>query len=166
MPHALDGVKVIEIAAFGPAMKSSQSLGDLGADVLVVEPPANRAMGEAWSTGDRFRPEMNRNKRGIGLDLRMPEGRKVLHELVKGADVLIEANRPGVAKRLGYDYETLEAINPRIIMCSVTGYGQDGPYRQAPGHGLVWEATAGWLQMQGQGWGNMGGDYTGKPWVN
>ena len=51
-------------------------------------------------------------------------------------------------------------------MCSVTGYGQEGPYRRHPGHGLVWEATAGWLQMQGQGWGNMGGDYTGKPWVN
>jgi len=166
MQHPLDGVKVIEIAAFGPAMKSSQSLGDLGADVIVVEPPANRALGPEWSAGDRFRPEMNRNKRGIGLDLRQPEGQKVLHELVKNADVLIEANRPGVAKRLGYDYPTLEAINPRIIMCSVTGYGQEGPYRSIPGHGLVWEATAGWLLMHGQGWGNMGGDYTGRPWVN
>ena len=166
MPHALDGVKVIEMATYAPANMAAQWLGDLGADVLVVEPPFNRALGDAWSTGDRFRPETNRNKRGISLDLRQPEAREILHKLVADADILIEANRPGVAKRLGYDYETLEQINPRIIVCSLTGYGQDGPYRMLPGHGLVWEATGGWLLMQSQGLGNMGGDYTGTPWVN
>jgi crotonobetainyl-CoA:carnitine CoA-transferase CaiB-like acyl-CoA transferase len=138
----------------------------IGADIIVVEPPSNRALGPEWDKSDRIRHLENRNKRGIGLNLREPEGQAVLHKLAKDADVLIEANRPGVAKRLGYDYETLSKINPRIIVLSSTGYGQEGPMKMLPGHGNVWEATGGWLLSQGLGLGNMAGDFTGKPWLN
>ncbi len=166
MASALDGIKVVEMGPYAPANMAGQNLGDLGADVIVVEPPANRALGDEWSKGDRFRPENNRNKRMIGLDLKQEEARAILHKLVKDADVLIEANRPGIAKKLGFDYETLSAINPRLIVASLTGYGQKGPYAQIPGHGMVWEATGGWLRMQGMGLGNSGGDYTGTPMVH
>ncbi|MFH1140163.1 MAG: CaiB/BaiF CoA-transferase family protein [Chloroflexota bacterium] len=166
MTLALEGLKVIEMGTFGPANVATGWLGDMGADVIMVESPANRAMRAAYREGGRDRAMHSRNKRSIVLDLRQQEARDVIHQLAKTADVLVEANRPGIAKRLGFDYETLSAINPRIIVCSVTGYGQSGPYAQIPGHGPVWEATAGWLQMHGQGYGNMGGDYTGCPWMN
>ncbi len=166
MTLALEGLKVIEMAAHGPVGYASGWLADMGADVVMVEPPVNESMPIPWRPGGRTRAVHCRNKRSIVLDLKKQEARDVLHQLAKTTDVLIEANRPGIAKRLGFDYETLSAINPRIIVCSVTGYGQNGPYKQIPGHGLVWEATGGWLQMHGQGYGNMGGDYTGRPWLN
>ena len=166
MPHALEGIKVIEMSAVGPVVVASQHLGDLGADVIVVEPPYNRSSGSEWSKGDRFKPENNRNKRMIGLDLKQEEARAILHQLAKNADVFMEANRPGIAKKLGFDYDTLSAINPRLIVVSMTGYGQKGPMAHLPGHGNVWSATGGWLQAQGTNWSNMGGDYTGKPWIN
>ncbi|MDO8751622.1 MAG: CaiB/BaiF CoA-transferase family protein [Dehalococcoidia bacterium] len=166
MTLALEGIKVIEMGTFGPAGFASGWLGDMGADVIMVESPSNRAMSTDWREGGRTRAVHCRNKRSIVLDLKTGEARTILHQLAKTTDVLIEANRPGIAKRLGFDYETLSAINPRIIVCSVTGYGQSGPYAQIPGHGLVWEATAGWLRMHGQGYGNTGGDYTGRPWLN
>ncbi|MDO8751841.1 MAG: CaiB/BaiF CoA-transferase family protein [Dehalococcoidia bacterium] len=166
MAFALDGVKIVEMGPFAPANMAGQNLGDLGADVIVVEPPSNRALGPEWDKSDRFRPETNRNKRMIGLDLKQEEARAILHKLVKNADVLIEANRPGIAKRLGFDYETLSAINPRLIVASLTGYGQKGPMSHMPGHGLAWEGTGGWLMTQGQGIGNIGGDYAGEPWIN
>ncbi|MSQ22904.1 MAG: CoA transferase [Dehalococcoidia bacterium] len=163
---ALEGLKIIEMGTFGPATMAAGWLGDMGADIIMVEAPLNQAMDAAYKEGGRTRAVRSRNKRSIVLDLRQQAARDVLHQLVKTADILIEANRPGIAKRLGFDYETLSAINPRIIVCSSTGYGQSGPYAQIPGHGLVWEATGGWLKMQGQGYGNMGGDYTGRPWLN
>ena len=166
MPGPLDGVKVIEIAAFAPANMAAGWLADLGAEIVVIEPPANRALGPEWDKSDRIRHDTNRNKRGIGLNLRDAEGQAVLHKMAKDADILIEANRPGVAKRLGYDYETLSKINPRIIVLSSTGYGQEGPLSHLPGHGMVWEAAGGWLLAQGLGLGNTGGEYTGKPFVN
>ena len=166
MTLALEGIKVIEMGTYGPAGYAAGWLADMGADVVMVESPANSAMGPHWRPGGRARAEHCRNKRSIVLDLKSEEARDILHQMAKTADVLIEANRPGIAKRLGFDYETLSAINPRLIVCSVTGYGQTGPYKNLPGHGLVWEATGGWLQMQGQGYGNMGGDYTGRPWLN
>ncbi len=166
MPLALEGIKIIEMGVYGPANTTGQYLADLGAEVVVVEPPSNRALGAEWSASDRFRPETNRNKRMIALDLRKPEGKEVLHRLVKSSDVLIEANRPGVAKRSGYDYETLSAINPKIIVASLTGFGQTGPHSLLPGHVVVFEAMGGWLQTHGQGLGNSGGDFTGKPWVD
>ncbi|MFA7248304.1 MAG: CaiB/BaiF CoA-transferase family protein [Dehalococcoidia bacterium] len=166
MAHPLDGVKIIEIATYAPANMAAGWLADLGADIIVVEPPSNRALGPEWDKSDRLRHVENRNKRGIGLNLREPEGQAILHRMVQDADILIEANRPGVAKRLGFDYETLSKINPRIIVCSSTGYGQQGPMSHLPGHGRVWEATGGWLLTQGTGLGNMGGDYTGVPYMN
>jgi len=165
MPLALEGVKVIEMGIFGPGTITSQWLGDLGAQVDMVEAPTG-PQSAAWREGGSARAENARNKRSVVLNLKSEEARKVLHQMAKSADVFIEANRPGVAKRLGFDYETLSAINPRLIYCSITGYGQEGPYKMMPGHGNAWEGTGGWHGMEGQGLGNMGGDYTGKPWLN
>ncbi len=166
MVTALEGLKVIEMGTYGPAAYTSGWLGDMGADVVMVEAPNSKVLPVYWREGGATRAVHSRNKRSLVLNLRMEEAQAVLHKLAKESDVLIEANRPGVAKRLGFDYATLEAINPRLIVCSSTGYGQEGPYKMLPGHGLVWEATGGWLLMHGQGYGNMGGDYTGRPWVN
>ena len=165
MPLALEGIKVIEMGTVGPANIAAQWIGDLGADVIVVEAPVNRAQGPVPESA-RIKPETNRNKRGIVLNLKMEEARSILHQLVRKVDILIEANRPGVAKGLGFDYETLQSINPRLIHCSVTGYGQSGPYAQIPGHGPVWASTGGWFLIQGQGLGNMGDDYASRPWTN
>lgn len=168
MPMALEGVKVIEMGTFGPANLTACHLGDMGADVVMVESPVNRNMppGSGYAEGGHTRAIFSRNKKSIVLDLRKNEARDILHKLAKGTDVFIEANRPGVAKRLGFDYQTLSAINPRIICASLTGYGQTGPYKDLPGHGNVWEGIGGWLRTQGQNWGNMGGDYTGRPYIN
>lgn len=167
MVLALEGIKIIEMGPFVSANIASQYLGDLGADVIVVEPPdVSRALGSDWSKSDRFRPEINRNKRMIGLDLKQDEARAILHQLARRADVLIECYRPGIAKRLGFDYDTLSAINPRLIVASMSGYGQKGPYSHQSFHSGAVEATGGWLLTQPMlVGGNMGGDYTGKPFV-
>ena len=165
MPLALEGIRVIEMGIFGPGNITSQWLGDLGAQVDMVEAPGG-ANNASWREGGSAREENGRNKRSIVLNLKSGEAQAVLHKMVSTVDVFIEANRPGISKRLGFDYPTLSAINPRLVYCSVTGYGQDGPYKMMPGHGNAWEGTGGWHMMQGQGLGNMGGDYTGKPWLN
>lgn len=165
MPLALEGVKVIEMGIFGPGTITAQWLGDLGAQVDMVEQPGG-PKSAGWQEGGAAREENGRNKRSIVLNLKSPDAQKVLQRMASTADVLIEANRPGVSKRLGFDYQTISAINPRLIYCSVTGYGQTGPYKMMPGHGNAWEGSGGWHMTQGQGLGNMGGDYAGKPWLN
>jgi crotonobetainyl-CoA:carnitine CoA-transferase CaiB-like acyl-CoA transferase len=125
---ALDGLRVIELTQVMAGPFCGQVLADMGADVVKVEPPlvgdqTRRSMGEA-----AFRA-VNRNKRSIALDLKRTEDVAVLHRLVETADVLMENYRPGVAARLGADYETLRAINPRLIYASISGFGQTGPYR-------------------------------------
>ncbi|MDO8750810.1 MAG: CaiB/BaiF CoA-transferase family protein [Dehalococcoidia bacterium] len=165
MPLALEGIKVIEMGIFGPGTITAQWLGDLGAQVIMVEAPAG-PQSAGWREGGAARAENARNKHSIVLNLKSADAQAVLHKLVKASDVFIEANRPGVSKRLGFDYEKLSSLNPRLIYCSVTGYGQNGPYKMMPGHGNAWEGTGGWHGMQGQGLGNMGGEYTGKPWLN
>ncbi|MEK7777364.1 MAG: CaiB/BaiF CoA-transferase family protein [Chloroflexota bacterium] len=166
MAFALEGVKVIEMGPYNSANMAAQYLGDLGADVIVVEPPdVSRALGSEWSKSDRFKPQVNRNKRMIGLDLKQEEARAILHQLAKNADVLIESFRPGIAKKLGFDYDTLSAINPRLIVASMSGYGQKGPYAHMSFHTGAVEATGGWSLTHGNSLGNMGGDYIGKPFV-
>jgi alpha-methylacyl-CoA racemase len=113
-------------------------LGDLGADVIRVDRPGTDA---------RMLEMLGRNKRSIVLDLKRPEARRVLHRLCAAADVLLEGFRPGVTARLGADYETLARINPRLVYCSLTGYGQTGPLAQEAGHDIDYIAVAG---VQGQ----------------
>lgn len=145
----LEGVRVLDFSALLPGPFAAAILGDLGADVLKVEPPA----------GDHARvilPMMfraaNRNKRSLVLDLKQPGSAAVVERLARWADIVIETSRPGVAARIGIGFEKLSAINPKLIYCSLSGYGQNGPWRERPGHDLNYLAAAGGLAFAGQ-WG-------------
>jgi len=153
-PPALAGLKVLDLTRLLPGAFCSLMLADLGADVLKVEqpeggdynrsfPPLNRAESGSFLL-------LNRNKKSITLNLKAEEGRAILLKLVKEADVLLEGFRPGVMDRLGLGYETLAKINPRLVYCAISGYGQDGPSRLKPGHDLNYLAEAGALQLFGK----------------
>ncbi len=151
----LSGYRVLDcsIAMAGPF--AAQRLGDLGADVVKVEPTGGewqrfRAAGGA--TGNRVNVSflsLNRNKRSLAIDLKSEDGKAVLLELVKTADVFVQNYRPGVAKRLGVDYEKLSAINPRLIYVSISGYGESGPYVSLPGQDLLLQAMSGAMLSSG-----------------
>ncbi|MFP4520031.1 MAG: CaiB/BaiF CoA transferase family protein [Oceanicaulis sp.] len=149
----LTGLKVIDLSAFLPGPHLTMMMADHGADVVMVE-PANgtgeptRAIG--WKHPDGvsvwFR-NIARGKRSLTLNLKDEDGRKLLHRLVETADVVVEAFRPGVAKRLAADYETLSAINPGLVYCSISAFGQDGAYAQKPAHDLTVQALAGLVDL-------------------
>src|SRR5687767_14188914 len=119
---ALDGIRVLDQTQVMAGPFCSMLLADMGADVIKIEPPG----------GDPTRRErssflaVNRNKRALTLDLEQPAGVELLKRLVETAEILVESDQPGVAKRLGVDYETLSAVNPRLIYCSISGFGQTG----------------------------------------
>jgi crotonobetainyl-CoA:carnitine CoA-transferase CaiB-like acyl-CoA transferase len=117
-------------------------LGDLGAEIIKVERPDG---GDPARFLPGFFRSINRNKKSLTLDLKRPEAGDILRRLVERSDVLTEGFRPGVAGRVGMDYETLRKINPRLVYCSISGYGQEGPYRDLPGHDLNYMAMAGML---------------------
>jgi crotonobetainyl-CoA:carnitine CoA-transferase CaiB-like acyl-CoA transferase len=128
-------------------------LGDLGADIIKVGPPAGaEARQTVRGEGRReiAHQAVNRNKKSILLNLKPEAGQKIFQQLAEGADVIVEGFRPGVTKRLGIDYETISKINPRIVYCSVTGYGQDGPYCDLPGHDINYISFAGALNLIGE----------------
>lgn len=131
----LQGINVIDLSRLAPGPYATMLLADLGADVTVVL--GGRAGIPALA--------LRRGKREIVLDLKSEAGRAALHELVKTADVVVEGFRPGAAARAGAGYEELAAINPGLIYCSVTGYGQSGPLAQAPGHDINYLAIGGLL---------------------
>lgn len=152
----LTGYRVLDcsIAMAGPF--AAQRLGDLGADVVKVEPTGGewqrfRAAGGA--AGNQINTSflsLNRNKRSLAIDLKAKDGKAVLIELVKSADVFLQNYRPGVAKRLGVDYEALRAINPKLIYVSISGYGEDGPYTKLPGQDLLLQAMSGAMLSAGR----------------
>jgi crotonobetainyl-CoA:carnitine CoA-transferase CaiB-like acyl-CoA transferase len=150
---ALDGIRVIDQTQVMAGPSCSMLLADMGADVIKVEPPA----GEASRTqGHQLAPgvsaafvAINRNKRGMTLDLKQPDGVAVLKKLVGTADILVENYRPGVAKRLGVDYETLKPLNPRLIYCSISGFGQTGPYASRGGYDLIAQGMSGIMSVTG-----------------
>jgi crotonobetainyl-CoA:carnitine CoA-transferase CaiB-like acyl-CoA transferase len=139
----LDGVKILDLARLGPGPHASQILGDFGADIIKVEPPSRG--GEELTMPDVLR----RNTRSIRLNLKKPEGREVFEKLVKEVDVVVEGFRPGVAKKLGMDYESLVKIKSDIIAVSLSGLGQEGPYSQVPAHDLNYQSLAGVPHMTG-----------------
>jgi alpha-methylacyl-CoA racemase len=150
----LTGIRVLDLTRLLPGAYCTLLLADMGADVIKVEEPG---------AGDYMRwtppivagqsalfSAINRNKRSVTLNLKSELGRDLLLRLVDGADVLVEGNRPGVMARLGLGWDALHARNPRLVMCSITGYGQDGPFASRAGHDLNYMATAGALGLNGE----------------
>jgi alpha-methylacyl-CoA racemase len=140
----LRGVKVVEIAGIGPGPHACMVLADLGADVIRVERPG----GQLLSGGATM--VLNRGRPSVALDLKQPEAAAVVLELVRGADVLVEGMRPGVAERLGIGPEQCHTVNPRLVYGRMTGWGQDGPLAPAAGHDINYISVAGALFGMGQ----------------
>lgn len=153
----LAGVRVLDLSRQLPGPLATQILADYGADVIKVEDTRG---------GDDFRStqpsvngvaarhlQLNRNKRGLALDLKAPEGRKIFHELAAQSQVVFEQFRPGVVKRLGIDYEAVRAINPRIVYCSLSGFGQEGPHKNMVAHDPNYLALSGALSLMGKSGG-------------
>ena len=145
----LAGIRVLDLTRLLPGPMATLHLADMGADVIKIEDTEagdySRSMGRVRGVppmSDFFRL-VNRNKRAIRLDLKQAQGREVLLRLAKGADVLVEGFRPGVMAKLGAGYEALAAVNPRLVYCSITGYGQDGPYADRAGHDVNYIGYAG-----------------------
>ncbi|HEY78394.1 MAG TPA: CoA transferase [Dehalococcoidia bacterium] len=150
----LDGIKVLDVARGYPGSYTTMFLGDFGAEVIRVEPPVASLLplpGIDSSSAEysAFNP-LNRNKKSIVLNLKNDDGLKVFYKLVEKADVLVEGFRPGVMKRLRADYPTLKELNPKLIYCSLTGFGHDGPYASWPSHDSNYIALAGALSLIGQ----------------
>lgn len=157
---ALEGNNIVDLTRAGPGSFCTWLLGDLGAGVIKVEAPPTVGARQAGflarsvdtKEGKRLAEfdVLDRNKKSLGLNLRSSEGRKIFYQLAQRADVIVEGFRPGVAKRLGIDYGRISKINPRIIYCSITGYGQDGPYSRLPGHDINYISIAGVLNLIGE----------------
>lgn len=138
------------MAWLGPGPFCSFMLGDLGADVIhIYEAHPERRGGPVLMLFDSTRPGL-RNCRTMGLDLKSEDGKKVFMNLVKTADVVMEGFRPGVVKRLGVDYDVVKEVNPRIVYASLSGYGQDGPYRDMVGHDINYISLSGLLGLTGK----------------
>jgi crotonobetainyl-CoA:carnitine CoA-transferase CaiB-like acyl-CoA transferase len=149
----LTGIRVVDLSRYAPGPYCTMLLGDLGAEVILVEEPPNvgRRVDREIGGNDRYKAflPMGRNKRSVALDLKNERMREAFFRLVDGADVVVEGFRPGVARRLGVDWEAVHKRNPRTIYCSVSGYGQTGPYADMPGHDLNYISLAGTLGMIG-----------------
>jgi crotonobetainyl-CoA:carnitine CoA-transferase CaiB-like acyl-CoA transferase len=138
----LEGIRILESAHQYPGPYCSLLLADLGAEVIKIERPG---MGDLSRQSTHFFKSINGNKKSLTLDLKLPAARTILYRLVEHSDVFMDGFRPGAAGRIGIDYPTLRKINPRLIYCSISGYGQEGPYRDLPGHDLNYQAMAGML---------------------
>src|ERR1022692_2768740 len=162
MTAPLDGIKVLDLTKLAPGPFCTMILADLGAEVIKIEepgPPTGRRAQQAGAAGTRgpvnsFSSSpynaLGRNKKSIGINLKSGAGKEIYFRLAQRADVIVEEYRPGVAKRLGIDYEQLSSRNPRLIYCAITGFGQTGPYRDLVGHDINYIATAGVLSLFGR----------------
>lgn len=151
LPTALEGTVVIEVSGHVAGPYAGSLLGDIGCEVIKVELPGegdtHRGRNPKYEGyGPSFRA-LNRNKKSITLDLKNREGKKILLRLLEKADILLENFRPETRKRLGLDYEELKQLNPRLIHCSISGYGQSGPYRDRPGFDTIGQALSGMLSL-------------------
>lgn len=157
MVMALDGIKILDLSRLAPGPYCSMLLADFGAEVTLVEavPGASAKLGAGPRNTENAQRAaaynaLGRGKKSIALNLKEPAARDIFYEMVKGADVVMEGFRPGVVKRLGVDYDTLATINPRIICCSISGFGQTGPYSNLVGHDINYIATGGALGVTGR----------------
>jgi len=156
----LENIKVLDLSHLGPGMMCSMMLADFGAEVISICSPKEAAMStsknfkeDIWSFEgqiDLIRESMNRNKKSVMLDLKSSKDREVFLKMSKEADIILEDFRPGVVKRLGIDYEVIKILNPGLIYCSLSGYGQSGPYRDLPGHDINFTGMSGVLDLIGE----------------
>jgi formyl-CoA transferase/CoA:oxalate CoA-transferase len=154
MSLPLEGIRILDFTRFMSGPFATMLLGDLGADVIKIEPPGGedtRGWGPPWiGTDSAYFVSVNRNKRSIIIDLKKAEGLEIVKKLVEKSDVIIENFRPGVAKQLGISYDHLSNINPKLVYCSISGFGQNGPYRDKPGYDLVALAMSGLMSITGE----------------
>lgn len=151
-PGPLQGCRVIELGSTVAGPFCARLLADFGADVIKVEQKegdAVRSMGKIKNGRSLFGASILRNKRIVSIDLRLPKGRALAKRLCEKADIVIENFRPGTLERWGLGYEALSAVNPGLILVRISGYGQDGPYSQRPGYGVVCEAFSGIRELTG-----------------
>jgi crotonobetainyl-CoA:carnitine CoA-transferase CaiB-like acyl-CoA transferase len=153
MPKTFDGIVVIDLTQNIAGPYCAQLLGDFGADVVKVEKPRLgddvRRYAPAWHTESAAFLTFNRNKRSVCIDLKTPEGREVLYRLLKRADVFLHSLRPGDDRVFGLEYEHLAELNPRLIYCSITGFGEKGPGKDLPGYDSVAQAYTGMMTSTG-----------------
>lgn len=152
----LSGVKVLSFTHFLQGPSAVQYLGDLGADVIKIETPKG-AYERHWSGLNSFLEDESvfylmagRNQRSLSLNLRTEEGKEIVNEMLKDADVIVENFRPGVMERLGLSYEEVSKINPKIVYCSCSGFGSTGPYKDKPGQDLLIQAMSGLAMLNGR----------------
>lgn len=153
MQQPLAGIKVIDLTRILSGPFCTMLLGDMGADVIKVEGPGDgdpiRKLGNKVNGLSWYFAAFNRNKRSLALDLRSQEGKDKLAELLATADVLVENYRPGVLAKMGFDPETLKAINPRLVVTSISGYGSSGPYADRPAFDFIIQAMSGYMSLNG-----------------
>src|SRR6516225_4492175 len=153
-PTALDGLLVVDFTRVVAGPACTQTLGDFGAEVIKIENPDGgddtRAYEHAEIGGESAAYlSLNRNKRGIALDLGVQEAREVARELIRKADVVVENFSGGVMKKFGLDYESVAPINPRLIYCSISAYGRSGPFATRPGFDPITQAESGFMSLNG-----------------
>jgi alpha-methylacyl-CoA racemase len=146
----LDGIKILELARVPPAELPGMMLADVGADVLKIETPEPDRPSDADWVRRTLHTFTNRNKRSMSLNMKSADGQEIFRKLAATADVVVEGFRPGVMKRLGADYETLRKLNPRLVYCSLSGFGQDGPYKDYPAHDMNYLSLGGVLNLIGE----------------
>ncbi len=174
MEQALSGIRILDFGRAVAGTYGTMMLADLGAEVIKIEQipeedserakafgggaaamfyglqvPSSARKTEAWLRGESHSQSLNRNKKRIALDLETEKGREVFHELVKKSDVVHDNFRPYMLKRIGIDFDTLKQINPKIISCSVTGYGETGPWNNAPSYDVIQQAVGGLMSTTG-----------------
>ncbi|MGE7998667.1 CaiB/BaiF CoA transferase family protein [Lysinibacillus sp. NPDC093190] len=157
MKLALEGLKVVDLSQVLAGPYCTMVLADMGAEVIKIEKYPNgddtRTMGPFVNEESHMYMMVNRNKKGVCINLKTPKGLELFKELIQSVDVLVENYRPGVTKKLGIDYETLKEINPGLIYCSISGYGQTGPYSQKGGYDIMAQGLSGLMHMTGEAGG-------------
>lgn len=155
MKKALDGIKVLDLSRALAGPYCTMMLADMGAEVIKVEMPGtgddSRAWGPPFVEGESaYFMSINRNKKSITLDMKGSKAIEIIMKLIKGSDVLVENFRPGAMERLGLAYQQVKAMNPRLVYCSISGFGQNGPYRMLPGFDQVLQGMGGLMSITGE----------------